>query len=365
MVIAALESGDQPARPVDAPVVAILMVIGAWTAMSRRAPRIALIGASVSFFAALSVGVPGFSPVLAIGVPVLIAAWSGHLWWALAVVSLVGFTSVPYRLSGPGAEPLGQVALSTLFDVCLLAVLLLLGEALRSRRAVRQEAALRLLLADQEHQRELTAERLRAARDLHDVLAHTVAVVGIQASVAAETIDSDPETAKQAVDRVRAASQEASVDLRSTIAVLREDSLWSPPEARLGGHQLAELVDAVRASGLQVSFSVHGDLSTIRPSVELVIYRIVQESLTNVLRHSTAERVEVGLDLQADVVNVMIRDHGVPRESTPVRPDRHGTGLQGMAERIGAAGGRLEYGPAGDGAPGFRVEAWLPTGGPR
>ncbi|MCH8559585.1 sensor histidine kinase [Nesterenkonia sp. DZ6] len=365
MIIAASESADQPARQVDAAVVAILLFTGAWTAIARRAPRAALIGASVSFYAAVSVGIPDFSPALAIGVPVLIAAWKGHLWWALAVLALTGLISVPYRLSGPEAEPLGQVALSTLFDISLLGVLLLLGEALRSRRTIREEASLRLLLADQQHQRQLTEERLRAARELHDVLAHTVAVVGIQASVAAETIDSDPETAKQAVARVRTASQEATVDLRSTIAVLREDGTGAAQESALAEHQLAELIDAVRTSGLDVSLTVHGDLSTVRPSVELVIYRIVQESLTNVLRHSTAESVDVGLDLQADVVNVIIRDHGSPREPTPVRPDRHGSELQGMAERIAAAGGRLDYGPADDGEPGYRVRARLPTRGPQ
>lgn len=365
MIFAAMESTDQPARQVDATVIEILLFVGAWTAIARRAPRTAVIGASVSFYAALSVGVPSFTPVLAIGVPVLIAARKGHLWWALSMVAVAGLISVPHRLSGPGAEPLGQVALSGLFDISLLLVMLLLGEALRSRSAAREESALRLRLADQQQQRQLVEERLDAARDLHDVLTDTVAVVGLQASVAAETIESDPEIAKQAVVRLRAAHQEATVDLRSTLAVLREHDSAAPAESAFEGHQLEELIDAVRASGLDVSFNVHGDLATLPPSTELVLHRIMQESLTNVLRHSTAERVEVDLALEADAVEVVIRDRGGLRGASAVRPETRSAGLQALAERIASAGGRLDYGPADDGEPGYRVEARLTTGVPR
>jgi signal transduction histidine kinase len=363
MIVAVLESADQPARPVDAWVFAALGVLGAWTAFARRAPRVALAGSCLTFYTALAAGVPAFSPALALGVPVLVAAWSGYLWWAVTVLGVIGATSAPYRLLGPGAEPWGQVALSTLFDLSLLAVLLLLGEALRSRRAVREEAALRLLLAEQEHQRRLTEERLRAARDLHDVLAHTVAVVGIQAGVAAETIDTDPTTAKQAVARVRAATREATADLRSTIAVLRQDTTEDRRDPAPGTHQLPELLETVRASGLDARLSLHGDIAGLRPSTDLVLYRIVQESLTNVLRHSTATTVEVTIDYRTDAVDVVVRDNGTPRQRTPPHPDRGGSGLRGMAERVTAVGGRLTHGPAPDGAPGYRVHAQLPLGG--
>lgn len=362
MIVATLESTDHPARPVDAWVFAALGVLGAWAAFARRAPRAALAGSCVTFYAAVAAGVPAFSPALALGVPVLVAAWSGYLWWAVAVLGVIGVTSAPYRLLGPGAEPLGQVALSTLFDLSLLAVLLLLGEALRGRRVVREEAALRLLLAEQEHQRRLTEERLRAARDLHDVLAHTVAVVGIQAGVAAETIDTDPATAKQAVARVRSATREATADLRSTIAVLREETVEDRREPAPGVHQLPELMETVRASGLDARLHLHGDATALRPTVDLVVYRIVQESLTNVLRHSTATAVEVTADCRADAVDVVVRDNGTPRERTPPHLDRGGSGLRGMAERVTAVGGRLEHGPALDGPPGYQVHARLPTG---
>src|SRR5690606_14290891 len=118
-----------------------------------------------------------------------VAAWTGHLWWGAAVLGLVAVSGTSYRLFGEATEPLSQILLTTLFDVSLMAVLLLLGQAFRSRRALREEAALRLRLAEQEHQQRLTAERMRTARDLHDVLSHTLALVGIQADVAAESVD--------------------------------------------------------------------------------------------------------------------------------------------------------------------------------
>ncbi|MGH3735345.1 MAG: hypothetical protein ACRDT6_06935 [Micromonosporaceae bacterium] len=164
MVAATVASGDQPARPVDAVVVASVIAVGVWVAFARRAPRTALVGACVSFFFALAIGVPAFSPALALGFPLFVAAAAGYLWWGVAVVGLVGLTSVSYRLLAEGAEPFPVVAVGTLFDVTLLTVIVLLGETLRSRRALREEAVLRLRLAEREHQQRVTAERLRTAR---------------------------------------------------------------------------------------------------------------------------------------------------------------------------------------------------------
>lgn len=360
MVVAAAESADQPARPMGAAVIIAIAMVGAWTGLARQAPRLALVGACLTFYVALALGVPAFSPALALGVPVLVAAWSGHLWWGVAVLGVVAVTGTPYRLLGPGAEPVGQVALSTLFDLALVAVLLLLGETLRSRRDLRKESALRLQLAEREHQRRLVDARLRAARDLHDVLAHTVAVVGIHASVAAETIDTRPCDAKQAMERVRTATREATADLRSTISVLRDDPEEASPQPAPGVKQVADLVAAVREAGLDVDLVLHGDASKLRPSAELTVFRIVQESLTNVLRHSAADSVWIDITCTADDVSVTIRDDGDGARSPGTGPS--GSGLRGMTERVDALGGRLRHGNAVDGSPGYVVHASLPLG---
>ena len=364
MILAAGTSGDEPARPLDGWSVAAILAIGSWAALARHAPRTATVGATLTFYAALAFGVPAFSPALALGVPVFVAARWGHLWWGIGVLAVVGATSAPYRWFGPGDEPLAQVALTTLYDLALVGILLLLGDTLRSRQALARSAEMRLLLAEQEHQQRLTRERLRVTGELHDVLSHTVALVGIQAAVAAETIDSDPDLATQAIDRVRTATREAAADLRTTIALLREeppDELSPTP----GIDQLPDLVEGFRAAGLEARLSVAGCTGRLRPSVDLAVYRIVQESLTNVLRHSTASTVDVSVECATDAVEVTVRDDGTTDRSRPdqVTTEGTGSGLRGMTERVTALGGRLDHGPAGDDHEAYRVRARIPLGG--
>jgi signal transduction histidine kinase len=362
MVVASLESGDQPSRPMDGWSVAAIALVGAWSAVARHAPRTTVVGAAVTLYAVLGFGVSAFSPALALGVPLFAVAWAGHLWWGVAVLGFVAVTGTSYRLSGEGAEPVGQVAVTTLFDVSLMAVLLLLGEAFRSRRVLREEAALRLRLTEQEHQRRLTAERMRTARDLHDVLSHTLALVGIQASVAAESIAAAPDRARQALENVRLATRDAMSDLRSTIAVLREETGHDGGHAPTPGlAQLPELVESVRAAGLAATLTRQGEPAPLRPAVELAAYRVVQESLTNTLRHAGARSVTVLVAHDPDGVRVAVHDNGRGRTVPPAAGRPPGSGLRGMADRVRALGGSLTSGPAEGG--GFRVEAYLPAGG--
>ncbi|MQA62051.1 MAG: hypothetical protein GEU86_11230 [Actinophytocola sp.] len=361
MLAATMASTDHPARPVDAVVVVAMIAIGGWVAVARRMPRTALIGACVTFFAALAIGVPGFSPALALGFPLFVAARAGHLWWGVAVVSWIAVSGVSYRLLGEGAEPLPQVAVGSLFDVALVTVIVLLGETLRSRRQLSDEAQLRLRITEREHQQRITAERLRTSRDLHDVLAHTVTVVGIQANVAAESIEDRPERARAAIESVRVASKDALSDLRSTIAVLRADgSANGGPRAVPGLNQVPDLLDTTRAAGMAASLHIDGDRTGLRPSVALAVYRVVQESLTNALRHSSASTVTVAVDCAGDAVRVTVRDDG--KQAAEARPVA-GSGLRGMTERVTALGGTVRYGPADNGKAGWVVRVHLPVRG--
>ncbi len=357
MLVATLQSDDQPARPLDAVLVGAVIAIGAWTVLVRIAPRIALAGAAVTLYAAYALDVPAFSPALALGIPVFAVARAGYLGWGAAAVAVVTVTGTPFRLFGQGAEPPGQVAVDLVFDVALLGVLLLLGETVRSRSALREEAALRLRLAEQEQQQRVTAERLRIARDLHDVLAHTVTVVGVQAGVAAESFDHQPDRARDAVEHIRTAGREAMADLRSTIALLRaETSEPTESSPAPGLAQLDDLIDVVRAAGVAATLTVHGDPMPLRPAVEVAAYRVVQESLTNVLRHAGATAVTVDVRHAADGVWVEVRDDGTDAEPATAA----GSGLRGMAERVAALGGDLTAGAAGNGEAGFAVRARLP-----
>ncbi|MGH3735346.1 MAG: sensor histidine kinase [Micromonosporaceae bacterium] len=182
--------------------------------------------------------------------------------------------------------------------------------------------------------------------------------------MAAESIDRQPERAREAIESVRTASQDALADLRSTIAVLRAPTPENGiPQPAPGLDQLPDLVDAVRATDVAASLQVRGDTTALRPTVELAVYRVVQESLTNALRHSGAGSVEVVVESGRDEVRVTIRDDGT-RVARVLQPDQTtGSGLRGMTERVAALGGKLHYGPAGDGKPGWAVRARMPAGG--
>lgn len=365
MVTAAATSGDEPARPLDGWVIAAVAVLGAWAGLARHAPRVAIVGSGLTFYTALALGVPGFSPALALGVPVFVAALVGYLWWSAAVLVVVTATSAPYRLLAAGAEPFSQVVVNSLFDLALVAVLLLLGESLRSRRALRRESELRLLLAEQEHQRRLTTERLRVTSDLHDVLSHTVALVGIQANVAAESIDADPEEARAAIAKVRNATREAAADLRSTIAVLRQECPERSVDPAPGVEQLPALLESFRATGVTPTLTHTGCSQQLRPAVDLAVYRVAQEALTNVLRHAGATTVDIAVDYGAEAVTVTVRDDGSGLDAlggVGASPGA-GSGLRGMVERVESLAGRLEHGPRDDGATGYQVQARVPLEG--
>jgi signal transduction histidine kinase len=261
--------------------------------------------------------------------------------------------------------------------VLIIALVLALGEVARGRRDYLAEAERRAVEA--ERTREETArrrageERLRLARDLHDITAHTIAVIAIQAGVAEEALDrfeADPEPARQAVGAIRASSREAMAELKATVTMLREGA--APRGPLPGLDQLEELVGMARSAGVRVELAVSGAARPLPPAVDLTAYRIVQESLTNVLRHARAANATVRVRYQPDAVEVEVDDDGrgsgrpppgaagspagAPVATPSTRSSGHGLAV--MAERAAAVGGQLEAGPRP--TRGFRVHARLP-----
>ncbi|MDT0341815.1 sensor histidine kinase [Streptomyces litchfieldiae] len=243
----------------------------------------------------------------------------------------------------------GRPVPSPVLEMAIPLVPLLLGEVVRGR----QELARR---AEREHRREtarrVREERVRIARELHDIVAHTVSAMTVQAGVALDALDKRPDLARTALRQVRASGREAVRELRTTVTILREDGTDAPvaPAPRLD--QLPELIDR---TPLAVTLH-HTSEGPVPPVVELAAYRIVQEALTNVVKHSVSRHAAVSVRPGAGRLLVEVTNDG------PARP-RPGTGfgLLGMRERAAAVGGTLEYGtlPAG----GFRVTASLPTAG--
>ncbi|MFH9132482.1 sensor histidine kinase [Streptomyces sp. NPDC017524] len=245
------------------------------------------------------------------------------------------------------------------------------GDAVRSRRAfvdaIRERAERAERTREEEARRRVAEERLRIARDLHDVVAHHIALVNVQAGVAAHVMDKRPDQAKEALAHVRDASRSALNELRVTVGLLRQQGdPEAPTEPAPGLAVLGELVDTFRNAGLpvEVAGSDHGN--RLPAAVDLAAYRVIQEALTNVRKHAGAgARAEVSVVRVGATAEVTVLDNG--RGCAARRPgagagddlDSGGHGLVGMRERVTALGGALTAGPRYGG--GFRVHAILPV----
>jgi signal transduction histidine kinase len=201
-------------------------------------------------------------------------------------------------------------------------------------------------------------ERTRIARELHDVIAHTVSVMVVQAGAAEQLLDADPERARESLVTIQDSGQQAVVELRHLLGILRsgeQASLTPQPSLR----NLDELARQARAGGLPVEIKVEGAPRALAPGVDLAAYRIVQEALTNTLRHAAASRADVFVRYRPDAIDIDVTDDG-----RPARDTRTGTGhgLVGMRERVAIYGGDFDAGPRPEG--GFAVHARLPVGGP-
>jgi signal transduction histidine kinase len=245
-------------------------------------------------------------------------------------------------------------------DAALLAAVLLLGEAVRNRRAWAEEVRARLRRAEQDREREaerrVQEERLRIAREMHDVLAHTIAAINVQAAVAGDVIDDAPDRARASLQDIRRQSRDAIAELKATVGVLREGGAAAPRAPAPGLAELDGLVETAAGAGLQVEVSVGGPARPLPGTVDLAAYRIVQESLTNVVRHAHASAATVRVRYDRQAVVLEVEDNG----SGATNGARDGHGLIGMRERATAVGGTLQVGTAPGG--GYLVRATLPTG---
>ncbi len=267
----------------------------------------------------------------------VVAGWALFLWLPPAV----GTARTPSLLAAAALA-------------AWLLVLLVAAEALRGRRVRELEAR---------RQRELQArrradeERLRIARELHDVLAHSISLINVQSGVALHLLDTHPEQARTALSSINEASADALREVRSVLGVLRGDGERAPRAPTAGLASLDELVARAGATGMKVSVQIDGERRALPASVDLAAFRIVQESLTNAVRHAGANSVGIRLAYGPDVLTVQIDDDG---SGPPLEVGSDGgNGIPGMRERAVALGGELEAGPGPGG--GFRVSARLPV----
>ncbi|MEV2248837.1 histidine kinase [Streptomyces sp. NPDC049970] len=239
------------------------------------------------------------------------------------------------------------------------------GDAVRSRRAfidaIRERAERAERTREEEARRRVAEERLRIARDLHDVVAHHIALVNVQAGVAAHVMDKRPDQAKEALAHVREASRSALNELRATVGLLRQSGdPEAPTEPAPGLAVLDALVDTFRNAGLPVEVACTDPDSPLPAAVDLAAYRIIQEALTNVRKHAgTGTKAEVSVVRVGETAEVTVLDDGRGADARTGPADGGGHGLIGMRERVTALGGTLTAGPRYGG--GFRVHAILPV----
>jgi signal transduction histidine kinase len=223
-------------------------------------------------------------------------------------------------------------------------------------RADRSQILLEQLEQDQAElaERAVAAERSHLARELHDVVTHSLSVVVIQAQGARRVLDGDQPDVRQSLVDIESAGRTALTEMRRLLGLLREDDQHAQPP---GLAELPALFTQVRAAGLSVRFTESGPRCPLAPDVELSVYRIVQESLTNALKYAPRSSVDVTFERGPEEIELRITDNGTSAGSE--RTD--GRGLNGMHERVARFGGTLEAGPLPAG--GFRLHARLPTGG--
>ncbi|MEV7739662.1 sensor histidine kinase [Streptomyces sp. NPDC088921] len=343
--------GDRAALDVFA---RVLLVIGAGLLLWRhRRPVLVVFGTAAAAMLYLGAGYP-YGPVfLAVALACFNAIVAGHrkaAWTALGML-WAGHVLVAHWLyrwlppSGDPAAPWGQEGVIAAWVVAIVAV----SELARTRRdqwardrAERARAA----------QRRADEERLRIARELHDVLAHSISVINVQAGVGLALLDTDPEQARTALTTIKAASKEALGEVRQVLDTLRTPG-DAPRAPAPGLDRLPELVSQAAGAGLTVE--LEGSAPGLPPGADLAAFRIVQEALTNVVRHSGSRHARVRLDHDGGALRLRIDDDG---PATGTDAGGSGNGLAGMRERAAALGGTIEAGARPDG--GFRVLAVLP-----
>ena len=341
------------------PLVSTIGVLGFAALLTQRRSRPWLAMAALAVWPALGVLAGGRLQILFFGqlVPLLVLAFSmarhgrGRQRWlgAVAVAALVIVSDL--------VVPLLQSPNEILFHWAAITLAFLCGHGLRVSADRATAEAVRAHEAETASQRRageaIAEERARIARELHDIVAHSVGVIVVQAGAAEQRVDDDPETVRAALSVIRTTGASALAEMRRVVAVLRTPELEGDLAPQPGVATLPQLVEAVRRTGLDVDLEVSGERATLPAGLDLTAYRIVQEALTNVSRHSHARRAAVVMAFAPEALDIRVSDDG-PSRAPRAEP---GHGILGMRERAALFGGRVRTFAEGHG---FTVHAVLP-----
>ncbi|MGW8355917.1 sensor histidine kinase [Streptomyces wedmorensis] len=356
-------------HPVAAGAVGVLFSLV--VALRRRAPEKMLLLAVALGVVQLVFGLVPFVADFAMLVIIFtVAAHDGPRWASrLALVGgLCAATLSQLRWPMEGTDSGAAKIFFTVIMTVPFALAWVLGDSLRTRRAYFAQLEERASRLEKEREAQakvaVAAERARIARELHDVVAHNVSVMVVQADGAAYVMDSSPETAKQALETISTTGRQALAEMRRLLGILRTGEHQEAGEyvPQPDVQQIEDLVEQVRGAGLTVDFAIEGSPRPLPSGVELTAYRIVQEALTNTRKHGGPDvGASVRLVYFDDGLGLLVEDdgRGAPQEMyEDGGADGRGHGLIGMRERVGMVGGTLDAGPRPGG--GFRISALLP-----
>jgi signal transduction histidine kinase len=326
---------------------ALLTAGGLALALRRRAPIAVLVVAGLS---AVGYQAAGFDvPAVAYLFAVYAAVRAGHRTITVAA-SVTMLAALPLAALASGLHDTGEAFARArgALEIAWLIAAGAAGEALRQaeRRADEAERT-----REETARRRADEERLRIARELHDSLTHQISVIKVQSEVAVHVTRRRGEQVSEALLAIQEAGREATRELRATLEALRDDDT-TPPR---GLDHVPELVERASKTGLEATLTIEGQRHDVPTAVGRTVYRIVQESLTNIARHADAGTASVRIDCRPDVLAIRIDDDG---KATPDTAPTPGVGLLGMRERVTALGGRLRAEPRGEG--GFTIQAELP-----
>jgi len=334
---------------------ALMVITAAAYAARRVAPLPVLLVASglvtVMMWLGFSTAVIGTGLFL---VSYSVAAHRGKYATTAAAVLVIALVTV-LAVAFPHRMPPGEA----LTNLALFAGALVLGRAARIHRESVRLVAERAALSDQVHREEartaLTEERLRIARELHDVVGHSLGVIALQAAVGARVVDSEPQEAKAALLAIADRSRESLREVRQILGSVRDPESARGSTSGLAAvpHLLAHLSEA----GLQVELEQVGTAWPLSPAMDLAVFRVLQESLTNVVRHAESDRAQVRITWSDEALELWVRDHG----RGPTNGCVPASGQLGMRERVAMWGGTIQVGAAQGG--GYEVVVWLPRRG--
>lgn len=356
-------SACHPATALDAGAYLLLALGPLALVLRRRYVREVLVFVFAVTVAYVARGYPLGPNFLSLGFAVVSAVFAGErvLAWAAVGVGWLLFLGLPWALGHSG----GPKVLAALAIGAWLLVALASAEGVRGRQ---ERFAQAKRARELQARRQADEERLRIAQELHDVLAHNISLINVQSGVALHLMEEKPEQARIALTAINEASADALREVRSVLGVLRGTGEQAPRAPTAGLDGLDDLVSHTTGAGVGVTLEVHGERRPLPASIDLAAFRIVQESLTNIVRHAGASAATVELTYSPDELTVQVDDDGhgpgasgARREASVLDGEGGGNGIPGMRERAAALGGTLDAGPRSSG--GFRVRARIPLPG--